>query len=171
MPVFSAFFFWSFGTGGLWLARPLFAYEIGGTFFLVALISSASAMPRLVIGPVTGYLTDRFGRRPFVVLGALLHIAALTGEFFVQEYWQFLLFEVVAGTGIAVYMCERVNGGRDAYWHPGAGSGGATGLEPDWQLRRARSRGIGRRIIRIALCVPLHRIHEIHGDYSDSAFH
>ena len=104
MPVFSAFFFWSFGTGGLWLARPLFAYEIGGTFFLVALISSASAMPRLVIGPVTGYLTDRFGRRPFVVLGALLHIAALTGEFFVQEYWQFLLFEVVAGTGIAVYM-------------------------------------------------------------------
>ena len=71
---------------------------------MVALISSASAMPRLVIGPVTGYLTDRFGRSPVVVLGALLHIAALTGEFFVQEYWQFLLFEVVAGTGIAVYM-------------------------------------------------------------------
>lgn len=104
LPVFSAFFFWSFGTGGLWLVRPLFAYEIGGTFFLVALISSASAMPRVIIGPVTGYLTDRFGRRPFVVLGAALHIAALTGDFFVQEYWQFLVFEVVAGTGIAVYM-------------------------------------------------------------------
>jgi MFS family permease len=104
LPVFSAFFFWSFGTGGLWLVRPLFAYEIGGTFFLVALISSASAMPRVIIGPVTGYLTDRFGRRPFVILGATLHIAALTGDFFVQEYWQFLVFEVVAGTGIAVYM-------------------------------------------------------------------
>jgi MFS family permease len=104
LPVFSAFFFWSFGTGGLWLVRPLFAYEIGGTFLLVALISSASAMPRIVIGPVTGYLTDRFGRRKFVVLGAALHIAALTGDFFVQEYWQFLLFEIVAGTGIAVYM-------------------------------------------------------------------
>jgi MFS family permease len=104
LPVFSAFFFWSFGTGGLWLVRPLFAYEIGGTFLLVALISSASAMPRVIIGPVTGYLTDRFGRRPFVILGASLHIAALTGDFFVQEYWQFLLFEIVAGTGIAVYM-------------------------------------------------------------------
>jgi MFS family permease len=104
LPVFSAFFFWSFGTGGLWLVRPLFAYEIGGPFLLVALISSASAMPRIVIGPVTGYLTDRFGRRKFVVLGAALHIAALTGDFFVQEYWQFLLFEIVAGTGIAVYM-------------------------------------------------------------------
>jgi len=104
LPVFSAFFFWSFGTGGLWLVRPLFAYEIGGTFFLVALISSASAMPRVIIGPITGYLTDRFGRRPFVVIGAALHIAALTGDFFVQEYWQFLVFEVVAGTGIAVYM-------------------------------------------------------------------
>jgi MFS family permease len=104
LPVFSAFFFWSFGTGGLWLVRPLFAYEIGGTFLLVALISSASAMPRVIIGPVTGYLTDRFGRRRFVILGASLHIAALTGDFFVQEYWQFLLFEIVAGTGIAVYM-------------------------------------------------------------------
>jgi MFS family permease len=104
LPVFSAFFFWSFGTGGLWLVRPLFAYEIGGTFLLVALISSASAMPRVVIGPITGYLTDRFGRRKFVVIGAALHIAALTGDFFVQSYWQFLLFEIVAGTGIAVYM-------------------------------------------------------------------
>ena len=104
LPVFSAFFFWSFGTGGLWLVRPLFAFEIGGTFLLVALISSASVVPRVVIGPITGYLTDRFGRRKFVVIGAALHIAALIGDFFVQSYLPFLLLEIVAGTGIAVYM-------------------------------------------------------------------
>jgi MFS family permease len=103
LPVYSAFFFWAFGTGGLWLVRPLFAYEVGGTFFLVALVSAASVMPRVILGPTTGYLADRFGRRPFVMLGAALHIAGLTGDFFVQEYWQFLALEVVGGSGIALY--------------------------------------------------------------------
>lgn len=103
LPVFAAFFFWAFGTGGLWVVRPLFAYQIGGTFLLVALISATSVAPRVLIGPITGYLTDRFGRRNFVIGGASLHIVALVGEFFVQEYWQFLLFELVAGTGIAMF--------------------------------------------------------------------
>jgi MFS family permease len=103
LPVYSAFFFWAFGTGGLWLVRPLFAYEVGGTFFLVALVSAASVMPRVILGPATGYLADRFGRRPFVFIGASLHIVALTGDFFVQEYWQFLALEVVGGSGIALY--------------------------------------------------------------------
>ena len=40
LPVFLMFFFWGFGTGGLWFVRPLFAFETGGTFLLVALMSS-----------------------------------------------------------------------------------------------------------------------------------
>ena len=97
------FFFWALGTGALWLVRPLFAFQIGGSFFLVALISATSVAPRVLIGPITGFLTDRFGRRNFVIAGAALHIVALTGEFFVQDYWQFLVFELLAGTGIAMF--------------------------------------------------------------------
>jgi len=103
MPVFSVFFFWALGTGALWLVRPLFAFQMGGSFFLVALISATSVAPRVLIGPITGFLTDRFGRRNFVIAGAALHIVALTSEFFVQEYWQFLTFEILAGTGIAMF--------------------------------------------------------------------
>ena len=103
-PVFLMYFFWAFGTGGLWLVRPLFAYETGGTFLLVAVISSVSAMPRLVTGPLTGYLTDRFGRKPFVIIGSLLHVIAMTSDFFVDSYLPFLLLEIVGGIGISVWM-------------------------------------------------------------------
>ena len=104
LPVFVMFFFWGFGTGGLWLARPLVAYEVGGSFLLVALVSAASAAPRVIAGPAAGYLTDRFGRRPFIVLGAVLHIVALVGQFFSESYLGFLLLEIAGGTGIAVWM-------------------------------------------------------------------
>ncbi len=104
-PVFLMFFFWGFGTGGLWLARPLFAFDLGDkSFLLVALISSVSAAPRIITGPATGYVVDRFGRKPFIILGSVLHIAALTGDFFIHSYIQFFLLEVLAGIGIAVWM-------------------------------------------------------------------
>jgi DHA1 family multidrug resistance protein-like MFS transporter len=98
------YFFWGFGTGGLWLVRPLFAYQIGGTFLLVAVVSSVSAMPRLVASPITGYLTDHYGRKPFVIIGAVLHVIAMTSDFFVSSYVPFLLLEVVGGIGISVWM-------------------------------------------------------------------
>ena len=103
-PVFLMYFLWGMGTGGLWLARPLFAYDTGGTFLLVALISSASAMPRLVTGPLTGFLTDRFGRKPFVIIGAFVHAVAMTSVFFVDSYLPFLFLEVLGGIGISVWM-------------------------------------------------------------------
>ena len=93
LPVFLMFFFWGFGTGGLWLVRPLFAFETGGTFLAVAMISSVSAMPRLITGPVTCVLTDRFGRKPFVLIGSVLHITAMVGDFYVDTYLPFLLLE------------------------------------------------------------------------------
>lgn len=104
LPVFLMFFFWGLGTGGLWLVRPLFAFETGGTFLLVALVSSVSAMPRIITGPVTGYLTDRYGRKPFVLIGSALHVIAMVGDFYIDTYVPFLLLEILGGIGISVWM-------------------------------------------------------------------
>ena len=104
LPVFLMFFFWGFGTGGLWLVRPLFAYELSESFLLVALVSAVSAAPRTFTGPLTGYLTDRFGRKWFIILGAVIHITALIGQFFSTTYVPFFLMELLAGLGIGTWM-------------------------------------------------------------------
>ena len=104
LPVFLMFFFWGFGTGGLWLVRPLFAYSLSESFLLVALVSAVSAAPRTFTGPLTGYLTDRFGRKWFIILGAVIHIAALIGQFLSTTYTSFFLMELLAGLGIGTWM-------------------------------------------------------------------
>ena len=104
LPIFLMFFFWGFGTGGLWLVRPLFAYELSGSLLLVGLVSAVSAAPRSFTGPLTGYLTDRFGRKWFVILGAVIHIVALIGQFNSTAYLQYFLMELLAGLGIGAWM-------------------------------------------------------------------
>ena len=104
LPVFLMFFFWGFGTGGLWLVRPLFAYELSGSFLLVALVSAVSAAPRSFTGPLTGYLTDRFGRKWFIILGAVIHIVALIGQYNTNTFVPYFLMELLAGLGIGTWM-------------------------------------------------------------------
>ena len=94
---------WGFGTGALWVARPLFVDSLGGALFQIGLVSSLSALPRLVSGPVTGLLSDRWGRRPMLMLGALAHGAILIAQFFSESYVQFALLEFLAGVGIAFW--------------------------------------------------------------------
>ncbi len=102
-PVVVIFFMWGFGTGALWVARPLFVDSLGGSLFQIGLVSTFSALPRLVSGPVTGLLSDRWGRRPMLILGALAHGAILVAQFFSDSYVQFALLELLAGVGIAFW--------------------------------------------------------------------
>ena len=103
IPVALIFFMWGFGTGALWVARPLFALALGGTLLQVGIVSSLSAMPRLISGPITGLLSDRWGRRPMLILGAVGHGGILVAQFFSTSYVQFALLEALAGITIAIW--------------------------------------------------------------------
>ena len=103
IPIIVIFFAWGFGTGALWVARPLFAASFGVSLVLIGLVSTFSAGPRMVSGPITGYLADRWGRRPMIYAGAVGHGIILVLQFFSGSYWQYALLEIPAGLFVAFW--------------------------------------------------------------------
>ena len=70
--IFASYFVWSLGTGAQSLARPLFAFLVSGQIFFAPLLASTNALARTIAGPITGFLTDRIGRTPMVIVGTVL---------------------------------------------------------------------------------------------------
>ncbi len=101
--LFATFFIWSVGTGSMALARPLFAASFGVSVFFVTLVTASNALARLITAPITGYLVDRFGRRPLVVAGTLLRALSALAIYFAPSYEAFLLFEFIGGIGISIF--------------------------------------------------------------------
>jgi MFS family permease len=104
LPLFFVFFMWSFGSGGIQLARPLFAFEITDSVFLVAVMVSITGTARIVFAPLTGFLTDRFGRKPLIMFGAGLRGAGSLGQFFVDSYTGFIILEFFAQAGVSIFI-------------------------------------------------------------------
>lgn len=103
LPIFTEFFLWSVGTGAIQLARPLFAASFGVPVFLVSLITSSNAAARLVSGPITGFLMDRWGRKPLLVVGVVLRGMTALWEYYATSYLEFLIAEFIGGIGVSIW--------------------------------------------------------------------
>lgn len=102
-PIFFSFFTWGFGTGAQNLGRPLFAFAVTGNVFLVGLLLASNAVPRIFAGPLTGFLTDKFGRKPLVILSCTIRGATNVGQFFTGDYATFFLLEIIGQIGVAMW--------------------------------------------------------------------
>jgi MFS family permease len=102
-PYYFMFFIWFIGSGAQVLVRPLFAFDLGASPFLVVLISASTGLAHMVSSPFTGFLTDRVGRRPLLLAGTLIRAITLFIEFFVHSYWEFLALEFIGNMGIAMW--------------------------------------------------------------------
>lgn len=122
LPLYSTFFLWGFGTGAQQLARPLFARSFGVDVFLVTLVAASNSAAHLVTAPTTGFMTDRFGRKPLVIGGNLLRGVTTLLQYFATGYWQFFVLEFVGAIGVSAWatgasivmsdITERENRGR-----------------------------------------------------------
>ena len=104
LPLYAVFFLWGLGTGAQQLARPLFAASFGVPIFFVSLIQAANSLAWLVSAPTTGWLTDKFGRKPLTIAGNLLRGLTMLLQFFATNYLQFALLEFVGGIGVATWV-------------------------------------------------------------------
>jgi MFS family permease len=89
--------------GAMHLARPLFAASFGVPVFLVVFVYSTNALARLISGPITGFLVDRWGRKPLLIAGVAIRTTTALGEYFATSYVEFLLWEFIGGFGVSIW--------------------------------------------------------------------
>lgn len=74
---------------------------LGVTAADIGLVMAAfTAAPVLMI-PIAGYLADRYGRKPLIVVGLLLFGIGGTAIAFADEFWMVLVLRFLQGTGFA----------------------------------------------------------------------
>jgi MFS transporter, DHA1 family, multidrug resistance protein len=103
LPIVGTFLIWGTGSGAQTLARPLFAYAITDSVFLVTVLISTLALSRMVSGPLTGYLADHWGRKPMAVTGAFIRGTASGLVFFTDSFPAFFALEFVGAIGVSMW--------------------------------------------------------------------
>ena len=83
--------------------KPM-AFEFGATREATSAIFSITAALYFALSPLTGYLSDRFGPRPVVVVGALATGGGVILTAFIPRLW-FAYFTYSLGVGIGVSCC------------------------------------------------------------------
>jgi MFS family permease len=89
---------------GIWL--PLHGYAYGDTPLWAGIYLLPLTAAFLVSGPVSGYLSDRYGSRGFATAGMLVFGASFIGLLALPvdfSYWEFALLILVNGIGVGMF--------------------------------------------------------------------
>ena len=94
---------------GIWL--PLHGYDFVDTPLWAGLYMLPLTLGSLVFGPLSGYLSDRFGARPFATGGMLVAALSFLGLILLPvnfPYWQFAGLLLVSGMGGGLFMSPNM---------------------------------------------------------------
>jgi MFS family permease len=82
---------------------PLYIVAIGGSLADNGLVTWAIALAALLTRPLAGLLADRWGRKPILVLGAILFAAGPPLYTFASNMPSLLVMRAVHGVGLALF--------------------------------------------------------------------
>jgi MFS family permease len=89
---------------GIWL--PLHGYDFAETPLRAGIYLLPLTAGFLIAGPISGYLSDRYGPRPFATAGLLVSAAAFAGLLLLPvsfPYWLFALIILCNGLGSGLF--------------------------------------------------------------------
>src|SRR6185437_10213849 len=83
--------------------QPLVQKEFGVNDAQIGLLTSAFFFTYMLAAPITGWLGDRFPRKPLIIIGALLWSAATLYTYWVHSYETLLIRHAIVGIGEATF--------------------------------------------------------------------
>ena len=89
---------------GIWL--PLHGYNFADTPLWAGIFLLPLTAGFLLAGPISGYLSDRYGARPFATAGMLLFAVSFIGLLLIPvnfAYWEFALLVLLNGIGSGMF--------------------------------------------------------------------
>ncbi len=117
---------------GIWL--PLHGYSYTQTPLWAGIFLLPLSAGFLVAGPLSGYLSDRFGARRFSTAGLLVFGAAMLGLLFLPidfPYWTFAALIACAGVGTGMFAAPNTSAVMSSV--PAAQRGVASGMRSTFQ--------------------------------------
>jgi len=117
---------------GIWL--PLHGYDFADTPLWAGIYLVPLATGFLLAGPVSGYLSDRFGQRLFATSGLLITAAGFTGLMLLPvdfPYWAFALLIFCNGVGSGLFASPNTSAIMSSV--PARHRGAASGMRATFQ--------------------------------------
>jgi MFS family permease len=117
---------------GIWL--PLHGYDFAVTPLWAGIYMLPLTTGFLLAGPVSGYLSDRYGTRPFATAGLLLAACAFCGLILlpvVFPYWAFALLIFCNGIGSGLFASPNTSAIMSSV--PARDRGSASGMRATFQ--------------------------------------
>jgi MFS family permease len=84
-------------------AQPLIQAEFHATDQQMGALTTALFIAYMCTAPLTGWLGDRFSRKPLIVAGATLWSVATLFTYFVHDYWSLYFRHALVGVGEATF--------------------------------------------------------------------
>ncbi|MEO7502178.1 MAG: MFS transporter, partial [Gemmatimonadaceae bacterium] len=78
---------------------PFYAEDLGADAAIVGALIASFSVAQLVAAPVWGWLSDKYGRRPAILVGLLLSAVAYVIFAFAASLWVLFLSRIVQGLG------------------------------------------------------------------------
>src|SRR5262249_25595582 len=117
---------------GIWL--PLHGYDFADTPLRAGIYMLPLTAGFLIAGPLSGYLSDRFGPRPFATTGLLVSASAYAGLLLLPvrfPYWLFALIILCNGLGSGMFASPNTSAIMSSV--PARYRGAASGMRSTFQ--------------------------------------